>query len=548
MDALPKAGNNVRETIRRLQAIDAEFRTAYIGDATIDTATITDATINDANLTDITVSGTSTLTDVIIEADIVSSNWDGASNDLGSGPVAASTGYLLDYDEGAAQFENIYAVGGELDTLSITGSITMEGTAVFTTGDGSSDPYFEFDNTAFGDRMRMHSTMSSQKNPGYLQIYEWDLGTYEFIGTALRSPEQGGVTNYAFGEWGSTTSDQSGNENVSVNSLGYALGNYDATSILQGQAVDGKGTAWVLAGATGTGDAEAILSAITNSGDADVTISASSTSGASAVTLLADSVVIDTGTPQYNFTAGSKAEFQLDNNGTQFDGVVRLTQESSGNSIYGFYNGSWQTHQILAENNMYWYTAGTRRMSLSTSNLVVGNLTTGAPQMPFAAGSVGAPTYSFYGDNDTGIYRQAANYLGIAAGGNLIANFGYSSPNKEIYFYGVPSTGSYNTMRISTSTGRIYYLSSGRKYKEQITDADLASVQLRPRRYWRNDDKEWQYGFVADELAEVLPEAITQYDKDGEPDNYDDRAIIAVLADKVNKLEKRVEGLECQTY
>lgn len=64
---------------------------------------------------------------LIIGSDIYSANWDGAiPANVPDG--SATAGYYLDYSLGAAQFENIYALGGQLGDLTLTGTLTLDGT------------------------------------------------------------------------------------------------------------------------------------------------------------------------------------------------------------------------------------------------------------------------------------------------------------------------------------------------------------------------------------------------------------------------------------
>lgn len=67
---------------------------------------------------------------VTLAADLLSSNWGGADPaDLSSGPdeTGSPAGYYLDYSAGAAQFESIFARGGQVEALTITGLLSMTG-------------------------------------------------------------------------------------------------------------------------------------------------------------------------------------------------------------------------------------------------------------------------------------------------------------------------------------------------------------------------------------------------------------------------------------
>jgi len=73
------------------------------------------------------------------------------------------------------------------------------------------------------------------------------------------------------------------------------------------------------------------------------------------------------------------------------------------------------------------------------------------------------------------------------------------------------------------------------------TEGELKAQRIRP-------DTRVRYGFIADEVAEVIPEALVQADPDeGKPDpykDYDSRAIIAMLCKAVQELSAEVEALK----
>jgi hypothetical protein len=64
-------------------------------------------------------------TERIFRGDVRSANWNGGGDLSGGSDSTATQGYLIDYSSGSAQFQNIFAEGGELTTLSILGNLTM---------------------------------------------------------------------------------------------------------------------------------------------------------------------------------------------------------------------------------------------------------------------------------------------------------------------------------------------------------------------------------------------------------------------------------------
>jgi hypothetical protein len=81
----------------------------------------------------------------------------------------------------------------------------------------------------------------------------------------------------------------------------------------------------------------------------------------------------------------------------------------------------------------------------------------------------------------------------------------------SVFLFSQPSGAGNSTLKFNTSTGAVTYDTSSRLVKQNIEDcpyglAELA--QLKPRKYFRTDDQKVEIGFVADEVADVLPEFV----------------------------------------
>jgi len=88
------------------------------------------------------------------------------------------------------------------------------------------------------------------------------------------------------------------------------------------------------------------------------------------------------------------------------------------------------------------------------------------------------------------------------------------------------------------SSGYYQQISSSRRYKTDIEyGAALADIQLDPVRYRSKADDSVHYGFIAEDLAAASP-LLEVVNKDGETEDYDTRGVLAILAAKVNRLEK----------
>ena len=99
---------------------------------------------------------------------------------------------------------------------------------------------------------------------------------------------------------------------------------------------------------------------------------------------------------------------------------------------------------------------------------------------------------------------------------------------------------------IITASNEVRPKSSSSRFKENIVDLSLSEnvvMELRPRTFDYKDGTKHTHGFIADELFQVLPDAVN-LDADGRPFSNRNDVIIAVLTAKVQQLEKRVRELE----
>ncbi|KKM39550.1 hypothetical protein LCGC14_1564290, partial [marine sediment metagenome] len=158
-------------------------------------------------------------------------------------------------------------------------------------------------------------------------------------------------------------------------------------------------------------------------------------------------------------------------------------------------------------------------------------------------GTTSLPSIGFISDPDTGFYRSGTNSMQWVAGGAIgmsLAGTQVQSP-----FIKADTTGSAATLFIaSTGSGRMQRSTSARKYKSHI-DYDvgyLADIELKPASFYRPDDDRSYYGFIADDLGNQ-DTLIGEY-TDGEIENYDLRAVVAILTVQLQALKQKVLGLE----
>jgi len=111
------------------------------------------------------------------------------------------------------------------------------------------------------------------------------------------------------------------------------------------------------------------------------------------------------------------------------------------------------------------------------------------------------------------------------------------------------STGSGTVGSISTS-GSVtsYNVTSDQRLKENIQDADSASSlidSLKVRKFnWKSDNSHQRYGFVAQELVTVAPEAVYQPDDAEAMMAVDYSKLVPMLVKEIQSLRKRLAALE----
>ena len=121
--------------------------------------------------------------------------------------------------------------------------------------------------------------------------------------------------------------------------------------------------------------------------------------------------------------------------------------------------------------------------------------------------------------------------------------------NGEVYFpdvYGDAITGSYRDLYIG-SDGKIGYVSSSRRYKENIRDMEDVSwlYRLRPVNFVYKEDPShtWQYGLIAEEVEKVNP-LLVSYDAQGRPETVTYGMLVTPLLKALQEQQKEIERLK----
>jgi len=153
-----------------------------------------------------------------------------------------------------------------------------------------------------------------------------------------------------------------------------------------------------------------------------------------------------------------------------------------------------------------------------------GRTTTGSPFIYALPGTVAAPTYSFFGNQNTGIYRPASNTIGLVTNGAEVVRIdstgnvgiGTTTPAYKLDVIGDIRTSGclvYNGGTLGTCASDI-------RLKENIMNLTFDNaiekiIKLQPKKFvFKQDPNHEMHGLIAQEVEEFAPELI-QIDQNG---------------------------------
>jgi len=161
---------------------------------------------------------------------------------------------------------------------------------------------------------------------------------------------------------------------------------------------------------------------------------------------------------------------------------------------------------------------------------------------------------------ERGRFDASGNFLvgTTAAEGNgkvvsvstVSANPCYASRNSAgaSYFINAAASAIIGSITNNADTGVLYNVTSDVRLKENIANADDASSlidNLQVRKFdWKNSSSHQRYGFVAQELLEVAPEAVYQPENPEDMMAVDYSKLVPMLVKEIQSLRARVAKLE----
>jgi hypothetical protein len=155
-------------------------------------------------------------------------------------------------------------------------------------------------------------------------------------------------------------------------------------------------------------------------------------------------------------------------------------------------------------------------------------------------GSAAYPSHSFWSDVNTGMYLSGSDVIGFSAGGTLRATVSSSGISVTA------TVASDIEANINSSTGLLTKVSSSRRYKDNIADLDINTeniYDLRPVSFdWKSNGKS-DFGYIAEEVHEILPE-LTVYDDKNRPEAVKYKQLSILMLEELKKLREEVKNLK----
>ena len=256
--------------------------------------------------------------------------------------------------------------------------------------------------------------------------------------------------------------------------------------------------------------------------------------------------------------------------------ATSLTLDTSGNLGLGVTPSAWSLSGLQAmqiknaslagyQNNTYlsancFYSGGWKYIATDFANQYIQS--TGQHQWFNAPSGTAGNAITF---TQAMTLTAAGNFVvGDTVAGNVNNNAFWTSPVSGAGYFGqnhISGTASgreyaffaYNGTAIgsitqSGTTAVLYNLTSDQRLKENIQDADSASAlidAIQVRQFdWKSDGSFQRYGFIAQELVTVAPEAVHQPTDPEEMMAVDYSKLVPMLVKEVQSLRARVAQLE----
>lgn len=263
------------------------------------------------------------------------------------------------------------------------------------------------------------------------------------------------------------------------------------------------------------------------------------------------------GTPALRGTdANTGIFFGADQVGVATNGVERV---EFGNSVTVFNDGGADVDFRVegdTDANLLCVDASTDRVGVGTNapNLAKFQVNGSGPSnsiMTNTAATLGSSNFVNIGDDGTdaliGVGNSSTNLSLLSRASGVYTKALTVNADTTITF------NAYGAGTLSTSAAGVISASDGRyKTKTRLVENGLEAIAALQPTYFRwNEDSPFaseyeELGFVAQEVAAVIPEASPGEDEEGRYRNYYDRAIIAMMVKSIQELSAKNDALEAR--
>jgi len=228
-----------------------------------------------------------------------------------------------------------------------------------------------------------------------------------------------------------------------------------------------------------------------------------------------------TATSYGNYTLQTMMAFALPNDGNYFTGnsvwTIRLNQTASSTTSAGV-NGL----EFIGPGYLALGAGQNERMRITSSGDVVIGATTASGKLHVESTSTGDTIY--IAANTGGTAGQSVYVIPVRTAGTLRGGIQWNGSNL------------------------LYNNSSDARLKDNVADADDAASlidAIQVRKFdWKESGTHQRYGFIAQELVEVAPEAVHQPEDEEEMMGVDYSKLVPMLVKEVQSLRARVAQLE----